>query len=228
MFEINNEELSFWTVVCNTPVQVSPTILSKIFGVPYPPTPLAYPIHRLTLEQKGGMVQNLCNKFVSWPDRLPHKQCRAIVQVLHWIFIYNILPITNRSVLTNNTAYLIDGILNNEQIDLLAILCHTMIKTYEAAHSTGSLPYPTIITQLLQATKVPFKVVPRGCKVCKAVGHDTLRKMGLIDKAIGLIARPSRAYTITTCTSMMTLLHTLVWKVSKVLKNHKTLASNQK
>lgn len=50
MFDINNEAFLFWTMVCNTPVEVSPTILSRIFGVPLPPTPLAYPIHHLTLE----------------------------------------------------------------------------------------------------------------------------------------------------------------------------------
>lgn len=65
MFNIDNEELSFWTVVCNTPVEVNPTILSKLFGVPHPPTPMAYPIHHLTLEQKGGMVENLCKKIVN-------------------------------------------------------------------------------------------------------------------------------------------------------------------
>lgn len=73
MFEINDEDLSFWIMVCNTPVQVSPTILSTVFGAPHPSMSIAYPIHHLTMEQKGGMVQNLCGKFVDWPNRLPHK-----------------------------------------------------------------------------------------------------------------------------------------------------------
>lgn len=68
MFNINNEDLSFWTMVCNPSVHVSSTILSKIFGVPHLPIPLDYPIHRLSLEKKGGMIQNLCEKFLNWPD----------------------------------------------------------------------------------------------------------------------------------------------------------------
>lgn len=56
MFEISNKDLSFWTVVCNTPVQVSPTILSTIFDVPRPSMSIPYPIYRLTMEQKGCMV----------------------------------------------------------------------------------------------------------------------------------------------------------------------------
>lgn len=65
IFDINNEENSFWMVVCNTPMQVNPTILSQIFGVPHPPTPIAYLIHRLTLEQKGGIVEWLYCQFVN-------------------------------------------------------------------------------------------------------------------------------------------------------------------
>lgn len=144
-----DEALSFWTVVCNTPIEVNLTILSKLFRVPRPPAPMAYLIHYLTLEQKGRIVETLCKKFVNWPDRLWHKQCRPIVQVLHRNFIYNILPTTNRSVLMNDTTYLINVILNNHRINLLSILCHTMIQSHEVAHSTRSLSYPTLITHIL-------------------------------------------------------------------------------
>lgn len=209
----------------NTLVQVSLTILPKIFGVPRPPTPLAYLIHHLTLEQKDGMVVQQVHVLARlFATQAVSSRCPGSSPDIH----FNILPTTKRSVLTDNTSYLIDGILNNEQIDLPAILCHTMIRTHEVAHSTGSLPYPTIITQLLQVTKVPFLVVPQGCKAGKTVGHGTLRKMSLINKAIGFTVGPSRAYTASTRTSTMTLLHTLIRKVSKLLKNQKTLASNQK
>lgn len=165
---------------------------------------------------------------MDWPDQLPHKQCKAVVQVLHRIFIYNILPAINQSVLNDDTTYLIDGYLNNAQIDLPAILCHTMIRVHEVTHSTGSLPYPTIITQLLQVVNMPFKVAPQGWKANKAVGHDTLWKMGVLDWPLGLRAEPSRANQDTIRTSALSLLYTLVRKVTKVLKNQKTLASNQK
>lgn len=75
--------------------------------------------------------------------------------------------------------------------------------------------------------KVPFKVIPQGRKANKAVEHNTLRKMGLIEDT-SLTVGPSRARKTTARTSLMTLLHTLVRKVSKVLNNYKTLASNQK
>lgn len=65
VFDINNEPLLFWIVVCNTLIEVSHTIFSRIFGVPRPTTSLAYPIHHLTLEKKGEMVQNLCGKFIN-------------------------------------------------------------------------------------------------------------------------------------------------------------------
>lgn len=167
MFEINMEDLFFWTMVCNTPVQVSLAILSDLFGVPHPPAPIVYPVHRLTMEQKGGMVQNLCGKFMDWPDQLPHKQCKAVVQVLHRIFTYNILLTTNLSVLTDDTAYLIGEFMNNAQINLPTILYHTIIRAHDATHSTSSLPYPTIITWLLQAAKVPFKVDLRDKRASK-------------------------------------------------------------
>lgn len=94
----------------------------------------------------------------------------------------------------DDTTYLIGWILDNAQIDLPTILCHTMIRTHESAHSTGSLSYPTIITQLLKEVNVPFKVVPQGRKASKAVGHDTLRKIGLIEKDTSLIVGPFRAH----------------------------------
>lgn len=95
------------------------------------------------------MAEKLYRKFVNWLNHLKHKECRPITQVLHHIFTYNISPTTNQSVLTDDTAYLINSILVNQPIDLSAILCHMMIRLLEAAHSTGSLPYPTLITDLL-------------------------------------------------------------------------------
>lgn len=52
--------------------------------------------------------------------------------------------------------------------------------------------------------------------------------MDLLDWPLGLRARPSRAHQDIIHTSTLSLLHTLVWKVTNVLKNQKTLASNQK
>lgn len=52
--------------------------------------------------------------------------------------------------------------------------------------------------------------------------------MGLIEKGTCLTAGPSHAYKTSVHTSALSLLHTLVRKVTKVLKNQKTLTSNQK
>lgn len=67
------------------------------------------------------------------------------------------------------------------------------------------------------------------------MGHGTLRKMSLTQtdeatpSSISTVRpRPSRARFGFVKSTMMELLHTLVCKVSKVLKNQKTLASNQR
>lgn len=85
------------------------------------------------------------------------------------------------------------------------------------------------------AEKVPFKVVAKGCKDGRAMGHRTLRKMGLIQADAAapsatsiLRLGPSKAHSTSVKSTMMGLLHTLVCKVSKVLKNQKTLTSNQR
>lgn len=52
--------------------------------------------------------------------------------------------------------------------------------------------------------------------------------MGLLVQHTGLRAGSSRAHQDTICSSALSLLYTLVRKVTKVLKNHMTLASNQK
>lgn len=41
---------------------------------------------------------------------------------------------------------------------------------HKETHSTSSLLYPTLITQIMQTVKVPFKVAPKGCKDGKAMG----------------------------------------------------------
>lgn len=166
------------------PLQVSPTIISHLLRVPRSKNPIAFPIHKLTLEQKGAQVERLCGWFMNWSKML-HKDYRSITQVLHKFFTYNILPTTNQSTFTNDLAYLIDVILNSHRIDLLAIVCYMMIRAYEAMHPIGSLRYPTLITQIMQTVKVPFKVAPKGHKDGRAVRHNTLCKMGLIEKNVG-------------------------------------------
>lgn len=93
-----------------------------------------------------------------------------------------------------------------------------MIQSHEAAHSIRNLPYPTLITHILEVVKVPFKVEPKGHKDRRAIGYKTLYMMGLVDMTTGLTIRTSCVHTTSAHTSMMTLLQTLVRKVTKVLK----------
>lgn len=106
-----------------------------------------------------------------------------------------------------------------------------MIRAHKATHSIGSMPYPTLITQIPQATKVPFKVAPKGCKDGRVIGHDTLKKIGLVDNSVGsssLTLGHSCSRSTLVKSTVMGLLHKLVRKIFKVLKNQRTLASNQK
>lgn len=165
--------------------------------------------------------------------KLAHKDYRPIAQVLHHIFTYNILLTLNRRSLADATVYLIDAILNSERIDLPAIIYYMMIWAHDSIHSISSLPHPTPVTQLMKVAKVPFKVTPKGWKDGRAVGHKTLRKMGLIQKATTVAPDTStltpklfRTHFVSMKSTMMGLFHKLVCKVSKVLKNQKILASN--
>lgn len=106
-----------------------------------------------------------------------------------------------------------------------------MIRAYETTHSIGNLQHLTIITQIMKTAKVPFKVAPKGRKEGRVVRHGTLQKMGLIKKIVGsasLTPGPSRSRSTSVKSIMMGLLHKLVRKVSKVLKNQRTLALTQK
>lgn len=108
-----------------------------------------------------------------------------------------------------------------------------MIKAHESKHPTSSLPYPTTGTSIMTTAKVPFKVAVKGLKLGSTIGHGTLHHMDLIKDAgrssssTTLQLGPDRARSVKVKSSMMGLLHTLVCKVTKVLKNQWTLASNQ-
>lgn len=85
------------------------------------------------------------------------------------------------------------------------------------------------------AEKVSFKVSTKGRKDGRAVGHGTLKKMGLIQtdattpsSIFTLRPRPSRAHFASVKSTMMRLLHTLVCKALRFLKNQKTFSSNQR
>lgn len=148
-FDINNKENSFWTTISGVPLQISPTIISRFLGVPRPTQALiTFPIHKLTLEQKGARVKRLCGRFLNLLEKLLHKDYRPIAQV-HQFFTYNILPTTNRSILLDDIAYMIDAILDSQRIDLPTLICYMMISAHKATHSTGSLPYPTLVIMIM-------------------------------------------------------------------------------
>lgn len=92
-----------------------------------------------------------------------------------------------------------------------------------------------LLLVIMQAEKVPFKVTPKGRKDGIAVGHGTLRKMGLIQTNVAMPSStstlrpgPSRAHFTFVKFTMMGLLCKPMCKVYKVLKNQKTLTSNQR
>lgn len=87
----------------------------------------------------------------------------------------------------------------------------------------------------MQAAKVPFKVTPKGRKDGRAMAHRTLCKMGLIEKTAAttsgsstLTLGPFKVHSTFVKSTVMDLLHKLMQKVLKVLKNQRTLASNQR
>lgn len=109
---------------------------------------------------------------------------------------------------------------------MASIICYMMIRAHESKHSTVNLPYPILVINIMAVENVPFKVTAKGCKDGHVMGHETLMKMGLIQQnAVGtsssvtLRPGPSRARSTYVKSTMMGLLHTLVRKVSRVLKN---------
>lgn len=144
-------------------LKVSPDYISHLLKVPcVTQDPIAFPIHKLSMEQKGAWVERLCGWFSDYSEKLSHKDYRLIVQVLHRIFSYNILTTTNRSSLTDDTTYLIDAIQDSQRIDLPFIISYMMIRAHELMHSSSNFPYPTFVTHIMQVKKVPFKVAPKG------------------------------------------------------------------
>lgn len=114
-------------------------------------------------------------------------------------------------------------------------ICYMMIQAHEQRHSTCNLPYLTLVTRIMAAEKVPFKVTANRQKDGRAVGHGTLKKRGLIQtdattpsSTSTLRLGPFRARSASVKSTMIGLLHKLVCKVLCVLKNQKTVASSQR
>lgn len=134
----------------------------------------------------------------------------------------------------DDMAYVIDAILGSKRIKVASIIYHVMIKASEAKHPIGSFPFPILVTKLMVDTKVPFKVVTKRSRAGLVVGFETLERMSLMTKdgrssSIAPLQPASHRFrSAMVKLTMMGLLHGLMKKVTKVLKNQKTLASNQK
>lgn len=86
------------------------------------------------------------------------------------------------SDLIDDTTYVIDAILESKRIYVASIICHVIIKAHESKHPMGSIPFPTLVTRIMTAAQVPFKVVAKGGRSISAIRHGILQRTGLMTK----------------------------------------------
>lgn len=101
-----------------------------------------------------------------------------------------------------------------------------MLKEVVAKHSTGSMPFPILITKFLTQDKVSFKVELKGGRGV-TVGLGTILRMGLVSKvgesSTGSTFRPTPHQVSSTKakSTMIGLLFGIFGMIDKVLKNKK-------
>lgn len=76
-------------------------------------------------------------------------------------------------VVSPSTCHLIDSILEKKHIDLPYIIFYVFLRASIADHSTGSLPFPVLKSQILKTHKVPLQSSVRAHRI-SALGLNTL------------------------------------------------------
>lgn len=151
IFDENFWTLLFYSSVYKIPISINPNYISTFLGIPRVVDVILFPPRHMSKEYKAAMTRCLCEKTVRWTIKPTKSDCRPIVQFLFCIFTYILLPTTHRSGLTSHMAYLIDSILEGKRIDLPSVICYVFLRASATDHSTSSLPFPILISQILKA-----------------------------------------------------------------------------
>lgn len=129
---------------------------------------------------------------------------------------------TRYNHLTLLTAYLIDKILEGPKVDLPSVICYVILKTIKAQHSTGSIPFPILITKILATHKVPIRILAPTKPPTPPFTIRSLKWMNLVEDASnpkkkGVKLNTTKATLASTKATMMSLMYTVIKKLSRVV-----------
>lgn len=161
IFNENFQVYSFYSSVYKIPIVINPNFIATL-GIPRILDANHFPPLQMFKEDKEAMTRRLCGKTIKWTTKLDKNHCKPVVQFLFRVFTYILLPMTHRSGLTFNMAYLIDSILEGKHIDLHSIICFVFLRADAANHPTCTLPFCVLISQILERTE-GAPTVQRSC-----------------------------------------------------------------
>lgn len=107
-------------------------------------------------------------------------ECTIVAQVLNKAFSYILFPLTYSTNILEDESFMTDRVLHSPPLDLASIICHWIIQAVEEKNITNSLPYPKLVTALLQIQKIPFPPSSVSVSIGSPISLGMLQLWGFI------------------------------------------------